>query len=233
MSNVDTANRLDAFDRRVTKAIQSIHERQAEAERGSEDAMERLTRARARFDELAADLHRREIRPRLEVIARQFDNATLEHFMGPDGVHSVCTFTRTDRFPASAKLTVGLSFDPTSLAAHLHYRLEIVPVLMEFHGRGELALDLRAPDEYGAVAWLEERLAGLLDTYLRVGSDEHYQQGMHRVDPVCGMRVHAGTARHQSIVGRRTYYLCSAACRERFEADPDAFTGVRPLRAEG
>jgi Cu+-exporting ATPase len=42
-------------------------------------------------------------------------------------------------------------------------------------------------------------------------------------DPVCGMHIDdgeaVGTAEHQG----RTYFFCSEACREAFEADPDAF----------
>ncbi|MEX0761550.1 MAG: YHS domain-containing protein [Dehalococcoidia bacterium] len=43
-------------------------------------------------------------------------------------------------------------------------------------------------------------------------------------DPVCGMEVETrhppgGTAEHQG----KTYYFCSASCREKFEADPSAY----------
>jgi YHS domain-containing protein len=42
-------------------------------------------------------------------------------------------------------------------------------------------------------------------------------------DPVCGMRIDpddaAATAEHEG----KTYYLCSEACRDRFEADPASY----------
>lgn len=46
------------------------------------------------------------------------------------------------------------------------------------------------------------------------------------LDPVCGMTVDVATARHRSTFAGRTYYFCSAGCRERFEADPAGFAVV-------
>ena len=40
------------------------------------------------------------------------------------------------------------------------------------------------------------------------------------VDPVCGMKVDPHTAKHRAEHRGRTYYFCSAACREKFLADP-------------
>jgi P-type Cu+ transporter len=40
------------------------------------------------------------------------------------------------------------------------------------------------------------------------------------VDPVCGMKVDPHTARHRAEHAGRTYYFCSAGCREKFLADP-------------
>ena len=39
-------------------------------------------------------------------------------------------------------------------------------------------------------------------------------------DPVCGMKVDPHTAKHRAQYAGRTYYFCSARCREKFEADP-------------
>jgi YHS domain-containing protein len=44
-------------------------------------------------------------------------------------------------------------------------------------------------------------------------------------DPVCGMQVNeqqaAGTSEHQG----ETYYFCSAGCKQRFDQDPERYTG--------
>jgi Cu+-exporting ATPase len=45
-------------------------------------------------------------------------------------------------------------------------------------------------------------------------------------DPVCGMMVDPHGARHRAEHGGSTYYFCSAGCRAKFEADPDAYIGT-------
>lgn len=42
-------------------------------------------------------------------------------------------------------------------------------------------------------------------------------------DPVCGMTVHAPAATLQATHAGRSYAFCSAACRDRFTADPDSY----------
>ena len=50
------------------------------------------------------------------------------------------------------------------------------------------------------------------------------------IDPVCGMRVDAATARHRFAYNGQDYYFCSGRCRERFEAEPEKF--LQPKQAE-
>ncbi|UEM21226.1 heavy metal translocating P-type ATPase [Skermanella mucosa] len=42
-------------------------------------------------------------------------------------------------------------------------------------------------------------------------------------DPVCGMTVDPATSRHRAEHGGRTLHFCSAACHDRFVADPDRY----------
>ncbi|HET7718118.1 MAG TPA: heavy metal translocating P-type ATPase [Bauldia sp.] len=50
-------------------------------------------------------------------------------------------------------------------------------------------------------------------------------------DPVCGMDVDPHTTKHRAEYGGRTYYFCSARCRERFEADPQKFLAPETPKA--
>src|SRR5262252_9461504 len=45
------------------------------------------------------------------------------------------------------------------------------------------------------------------------------------IDPVCGMTVDPHTSPHRHSYLGRTYYLCSAECREKFAADPAKYVG--------
>jgi len=44
------------------------------------------------------------------------------------------------------------------------------------------------------------------------------------LDPVCGMTVNKETAEHRSVLGGRTYYFCSAGCKQSFDKDPEKYT---------
>ena len=44
----------------------------------------------------------------------------------------------------------------------------------------------------------------------------------HR-DPVCGMQVDEGSAAGSSEHEGRTYYFCSAGCKEKFDGDPQRY----------
>jgi P-type Cu+ transporter len=47
-------------------------------------------------------------------------------------------------------------------------------------------------------------------------------------DPVCGTSVDPATARHEAPYGGKTFFFCSAGCREKFVAEPDRFQAASP-----
>ena len=51
-------------------------------------------------------------------------------------------------------------------------------------------------------------------------------------DPVCGMDVDPHTAKHRAEHAGRTYYFCSARCRERFVADPAKYLAAEATKPE-
>lgn len=81
-------------------------------------------------------------------------------------------------------------------------------------------------------------LAGLFAFMMRSGCGSHVMGHRHggartdgqaspdrpekETDPVCGMTVDTATAK-TSVYQGRTYYFCSAQCRDRFEASPATF----------
>ena len=42
-------------------------------------------------------------------------------------------------------------------------------------------------------------------------------------DPVCGMQIEVADAAGQSDYEERTFYFCSFACKEQFDANPARF----------
>jgi Cu+-exporting ATPase len=43
------------------------------------------------------------------------------------------------------------------------------------------------------------------------------------IDPVCGMKVHPGTAKHKLEHAGKPYYFCSAGCIEKFRKSPNSY----------
>ena len=65
------------------------------------------------------------------------------------------------------------------------------------------------------------------------GSDGRLTPPQKDIDPVCGMTVDPAKAK-SSLFGGRAYYFCSPSCREKFEANPQAFvqkpgSGPQPM----
>ena len=44
-------------------------------------------------------------------------------------------------------------------------------------------------------------------------------------DPVCGMMIDSGSAAGSSEHQGMTHYFCSAACKQKFDANPSAYAG--------
>jgi P-type Cu+ transporter len=56
-----------------------------------------------------------------------------------------------------------------------------------------------------------------------VGEATHLEK-----DPICGMNVDPGSAKHSAEYGGRTYYFCSQGCKAKFAADNASYIGEKP-----
>ncbi|NII09101.1 heavy metal translocating P-type ATPase [Oleiagrimonas sp. C23AA] len=56
----------------------------------------------------------------------------------------------------------------------------------------------------------------------------HREINAGRLDPVCGMKTDPEHPKHRTEVDGQAYHFCSARCREKFEADPQAYLGDAP-----
>ena len=66
-----------------------------------------------------------------------------------------------------------------------------------------------------------------MDDHASCCSDSRKTPAPTATDPVCGMSVETHGAKHQAEHDGRTWYFCSARCREKFVADPAAYDGER------
>lgn len=217
-----------------TSALQARLEAAASARASSRDAnvaaMEHRARREAAFQPVAQEIHRTIIRPMLEEVARAFDNCSVEHSKTLTGFTSRCLLARTDRYPATAELAVGIGLGVDNTEAVLTYHVGIIPELMAFAKSDSWQFDLEHWEFDEVCAQLADWLLRFTDTYLRLESEPSYQDWHTHLDPVCGMDIRGAAAAHVLEHGRRRIYLCSDECRTRFEAEPGLYlTGVAPV----
>lgn len=172
-----------------------------------------------RFHAVADRVIQTIIRPRMERLAEPFDNAKLEE-PRPNSHHVTCQFHRTDRFPASTTLDLGISPDTCIENLLATYRLEILPIYMKFEGQDQLGFPLDAVDGAQLAEWVDRKVLQFVDTYLRLEQVEPYQRENVVTDPVCGMRISKLFAAAQAEFQGHTYYFCVEDCRRKFAEQP-------------
>jgi len=84
-----------------------------------------------------------------------------------------------------------------------------------------------AMDDKAVASWVDAKLLGFTDAYLRVQVSEQYQQTNMVVDPVCGMRINRADAEAAAEYEGRRYYFCVEQCRQKFLSDPDRYATRR------
>ena len=114
----------------ITTRLEEHQRGLAEQQKQIDSKMKALLEQRERFSVVARRVMESVVHPRMEELARHFDNAAITDLHGDTDFHCVCKFSHTPRFPATAYLDIGLLPGEGSLKALYH--LEIRPVLMEF-----------------------------------------------------------------------------------------------------
>ena len=222
---------IEQFERVVTERLQAVDsERHAVVESLAEE-MQRRDRLATEFAAMASRLHDTIILPRVTAVVRQFADAKCASTTTPFGMRTECQLPRSARYPAHTKLSLSIARSPEATRGFIRYSLEIIPILMAFHGECHLEFDPTAPDETEITEWVEAQLLDFVETYLRVGSEPQYQRDNFQIDPVCGMSLSAADVEEKVTIRGHTYHFCSAVCRERFAAAP-AFYLDRPFRLE-
>jgi YHS domain-containing protein len=222
---------LEELESRIKeKLARSEEQRQAKREQ-LHNGMTELEARLARYTAVADHLTGEVLRPRLERLAGCFDNARL--LEGEGGRHGVvCRFERTPRFPATAILELGITRDGEAHNVEVRYSVTIVPIFFPYDREGHLVQYLDGLDESKVAAWVEEKILGFVDAYLRLETLEPYQVENTVTDPVCGMHLNKALAPAQTEYRGVNYYFCVEDCRRKFLAEPDRYLGAVPGRAE-
>jgi YHS domain-containing protein len=214
---------LSELEQRIQEMLTATEQRKQVEQNHLHQGMMEFEQRHQRFTAVADRLVQNVLRPRLQKLAEHFDNARL---LGcdPTGQHQcVCRFDHTPRFPATAKLELAVSRDGQCETLLVLYNLEILPVFFAFQGHDQLSFPLDRVSEEQVAAWVDEKIIGFVETYLRLETTDPYHTEDLVTDPVCGMRINkvyaAGQLEHQG----QTFYFCVPECRQKFAENPSMY----------
>ena len=205
--------RIITLSERILKRVEQHRHDLAGKQQQLDSRMKQLLEQRERLDTVAKGKVDNIIFPRMQELARHFDNAEVEVLHVDAGYNCRCKFAHTPRFPATVKLGIALlPGNDEHLTAR--YDLSILPALMEYTRNVEEVFLLE--DEDALAGWVEDKILDFVETYLRLETHPLYQKDNIVIDTVCGMHISSISA--TSIVERhgRTFYFCSEHCKEAF-----------------
>ena len=216
-------NALQILEQRIKDKL-TEHQREIERHRDQiGQQMVQVDHRHEKFTTLADRLTKDIIRPRLETLAGHFDNAEILSGEQVGRHQGVCVFAHTNRFPARAKVELGLSHDQQAVNLVLCYRPEILPILFDCPKQEEWLMQLDGVDEAKVAQWFDDKIIAFLDAYLRLETHPTYQADNIVTDPVCGMPVNKLHAPARMEYQGVTYFFCVADCQKKFAAEPDHY----------
>lgn len=214
MGGGNSMERVNTLAERILNRFEQHRHDLADKQQQLDSRMKELLEQRERLSTIAQRKIETVILPRMEELARHFDNAEVEVLHTDADYNCICEFAHIPRFPATVRLGIALlPGNNESLTAR--YDLNILPVLMEYNRSSEENFPFDG-DEQVLADWVEDRILEFIDTYLRLETDPLYQKDNTVIDIVCGMRIPSTSA--PSTVERhgRIFYFCSEHCKEAF-----------------
>jgi hypothetical protein len=202
-------------------------------------AASEFTRRQERLAQFAATRTRgnRIINDRLGVLMSQgqFNDAQLTYSdgIGCNAGADRNGSTTTVAFPTSAARQKRMEFsfavfhDSDVDNAVVEYRLQILPVFVQFVSHDQLAISIDGPTDSDVVAWIDAKLVGFVETYFDVFFHPEYQKPHMVTDPVTGVPFpKAMAAGVHRIEDRTLYFFTDESCRQ-FNEDPSYYLGIR------
>ena len=217
-------NDLSLLDQKLREKMAIAQERSQLHQRHMRQRMDEIDQYYQKFAKVTDHVMGHLIRPRVQLLASYFDNAEpLPEGDQAHRHHCGYRFRHTERFPATATLDLAVCPDADFENILVIYTLEILPVFFHFERRDQIHFSLDGVDEPRLVAWIEEKIGVVFDTYLRLEETEQYQRENTVTDPVCGMQINKAWAAAQTEYQGQTYYFCLEECRAKFAQEPQHY----------
>jgi YHS domain-containing protein len=206
--------RVDRLAERISNRFEQQRHDLVDKQHQLDSRMKEMLEQRERLAAIAKSQIESLVLPRMEELARHFDNAKVTVLNLDASSSCICEFAHIPSYPAIVKLGFSLlPGDNESLTAR--YDLSILPELMKYNRNVEEIFPLDG-DEEALAGWVEDRILDFIDTYLRLETHPLYQKNNTVLDIVCGMYIPVASATSSVEQKGRTFYFCSEHCKEVF-----------------
>jgi YHS domain-containing protein len=87
---------------------------------------------------------------------------------------------------------------------------------MRFESHAEFSTPIETPDLDGLAKWLDDRLVGFVETFMRLHENEYYTKDQYVEDPVVNVRFPKFAAGATLEHGGQTYYFVDDRTKAEF-----------------
>jgi YHS domain-containing protein len=213
---------LNSLDQRIRDQLAKSEDRARSRQNHTERRMQEWQARLDHYTDVADRLMQTVIRPRGDRLKAHFPNASVPQERNTRHT-CVVQFAHTVQYPASVTLELGITRNGEGTTLVVEYKLTILPKLFHFKDGDQLCVPVEAVDDGKIARWVEDKIVGFVETYLRLESAEQYQAENTAIDPVCGMQVSKARPGATLEVGGQTFYFCLDECRAKFAAAPDRY----------
>jgi YHS domain-containing protein len=207
MSDInDLLSRIDSALTAVKDKVKQEQQQRLQDHLERQKRLEQYEKVQAQVVEIA--------RPRLEALAKKAGERVAV-------TPSVSQSRRSAKFEFKsprAYLTLTFSVAPDAAVKNVvvEYDLRIVPVLWKVDSHAEFSTPIDALDVDGLTRWLDDRIVGFVELYIKINEGELYDKAEYVEDPVANVKFPKFAAGATLEHGGQTYYFIDERTRQDF-----------------
>jgi YHS domain-containing protein len=207
MSHInDLLSRIDGTLTTVRDRVKQEQQQRLQEHLQRQKRLEQYEKVQAQVVEVA--------KPRLEALAQRAGDRAVVTPSVAQTRRSVMFDFKSPRVYIT--LTFSVSPDREVKNAVVEYNLRIVPVLWKFDSHAEFAIPIDAFDPDSLARWLDDRIIGFVELYVKIHEDELYEQAEFVEDPVANVKFPKFAAGATLEYGGRTCYFIDEQTRDEF-----------------
>jgi YHS domain-containing protein len=207
MSDInDLLSRIDGALTSVKDKVKQEQQQRLQDHLERQKRLEQYEKVQARVVEIA--------RPRLDALAKRAGERVAV-------TPSVSQTRRAAKFEFKsprAYLTLTFSVAPDAAVKNVvvEYDLRIVPVLWKVDSHAEFTTPIDAFDVDGLTKWLDDRIVGFVELYIKINEGELYDKAEYVEDPIAKVRFPKFAAGATLEHGGQTYFFIDERSKQDF-----------------